>query len=265
MNGPARGPSLGDLPVADPWFVVERFDDRITLVTEPHVHPLLRCNVWLVRGRDRSVVVDTGLGLSPLRDTVEAELSGELLAVATHSHGDHVGGLHEFESRAAHGAATEVLASADVVVVDAASYPESVLGPYRDAGYEIPELFLDAVPAGGLDATVSPRVEAAPGLMLDDGDVIDLGDRRLEVLHLPGHSPDSIGLWEPATGTLFAGDAVYDGPLLDELEDSDVDAYCETMRRLRSLPVRVVHAGHEPSFDGARLIELCDAYLAARS
>ena len=63
---------------------------------------------------------------------------------------------------------------------------------------------------------------------------------------------------------MFSGDAIYDGPLLDELEGSDIDAYLSTMRRLRELPVTTVHAGHEPSFGRQRLVELCDAYLAAR-
>ena len=64
---------------------------------------------------------------------------------------------------------------------------------------------------------------------------------------------------------LFSGDAVYDGPLLDELDDSDLAAYVATMRRLRDLPVTVVHAGHEASFGRARLVELCDQFLARRA
>ena len=91
--------------------------------------------------------------------------------------------------------------------------------------------------------------------------MIDTGDRFFEVLHLPGHSPGSMGLWEKATGILFAGDAIYDGPLLDELPDSDISAYLATMKRLRELPVTIVHAGHEPSFGRKRLVELADAYL----
>jgi glyoxylase-like metal-dependent hydrolase (beta-lactamase superfamily II) len=63
---------------------------------------------------------------------------------------------------------------------------------------------------------------------------------------------------------LFSGDAVYDGPLLDELDGSHVDAYLDTMRRLRALPVTVVHGGHETSFGRDRLIEICDDYLARR-
>ena len=97
--------------------------------------------------------------------------------------------------------------------------------------------------------------------LVDEGDVIDLGDRVFEVLHLPGHSPGSMGLWEAASGTLFSGDAVYDGPLLDGLPESNIAHYVETMKRLRELPVTVVHAGHEPSFGRERLRELADAYL----
>ena len=37
------------------------------------------------------------------------------------------------------------------------------------------------------------------------------------------------------------------------------------MKRLRELPVTVVHAGHDPSFGRDRLVELCDAYLAKRA
>jgi glyoxylase-like metal-dependent hydrolase (beta-lactamase superfamily II) len=95
-----------------------------------------------------------------------------------------------------------------------------------------------------------------------DGDVVDLGDRSFEVLHLPGHSPGSIGLWEPATKTLFSGDAVYDGPLLSDLPASSVPAYVVSLRRLLSLDVKTVHAGHEPSFGKDRLRAIAENYLA---
>jgi len=91
--------------------------------------------------------------------------------------------------------------------------------------------------------------------------VVDLGDRAFEVLHLPGHSPGSIGLWEAATGTLFSGDAIYDGPLLDEIAGADIPAYRRTMERLLKLPVQVVHGGHDDSFGAERLAQIAVAYL----
>ena len=71
-------------------------------------------------------------------------------------------------------------------------------------------------------------------------------------------------MWEAASGTLFSGDVVYDGPLLDELDGSSIADYLHTMERLRSLPVSVVHAGHNDSFGRDRLVELTDAYINHR-
>ena len=251
------------LPEADAWFVTRRVGDGIVLVTEPHVHPLLRCNVWHVEGRDTDLVVDTSLGLRPLRHLVERELPGDLLAVATHAHSDHVGGLHEFDQRAVHAAEAATVAAGGLATVATADYDDAtVIAPYRDAGYDIDALLVDAAPPGGLAATSFAVAPAPATRLLAEGDVVDLGDRAFEVLHLLGHSPGSIGLWEAATGTLFSGDAVYDGPLLDALDGSDVGAYCTTMRRLRELPVTVVHGGHEDSFGRDRLVAICEAYLA---
>ena len=254
-----------DLPVADPWFVVSRVGDDVIHLCEPHVHRLLRCNVWHVRGRDRDMVVDTSLGLRPFRHLVERRLDRNTIAVATHVHGDHVGGMYEFEHRAIHASEADSLAETADVTLDIREYGPAVCGPYLDAGYDIPAVLVDAVPVGGLDGLTCERRSAPATELLEDGDVVDLGDRAFEVLHVPGHSIGSIALWEASTGVLFSGDAVYDGPLLDEMDGCDIPSYVDTMKRLRELPVSVVHGGHEDSFGRDRLVELCDAYLAMRA
>ena len=96
---------------------------------------------------------------------------------------------------------------------------------------------------------------------MDDGDIIDTGDRHFKVMHLPGHSSGSIGLWEEATGILFSGDAIYDGPLLYDLPGSNIDDYIKTMEDLLQLDVRIVHGGHEKSFDRSRLSGIAKKYL----
>ena len=80
-------------------------------------------------------------------------------------------------------------------------------------------------------------VKAAPASrLIEDGDTSDLGDRHLEVIHTPGHSPGGIMLWESASGILFSGDTVYDDPLID-------DAYHDALVLVEQDRVRVGATG----------------------
>ena len=256
------------LQIAERWFERRSLDDGITHLWEPHVVPLMRCNIWHVRGRERDLFIDTGMGVASLKEAARDLLDKPVTAVATHTHGDHVGGHGEFEHCLVHRAeAHDLEAPRDATGLEA----RSLFGPQgvaylRDAGYEVdPDaLLITALPHAGYDPDAYRIEPATAGEIVEQGDRVDTGDRSFEVLHLPGHSPGSIGLWEAQTGILFSGDCVYDGPLLDGLEGSNIAHYIDSMKRLRELPVRVVHAGHDPSFGRDRLHELIDAYLAKR-
>ena len=254
------------MKIAERWFERKNLGDGITLLWEPHIHPFIRCNIWHVAGRDRDLLIDTGTGVASLRAEVAQLTDKPLTALATHIHYDHVGSLHEFDTRLMH----EIEAPGmedyrEFATLTVSGFPEELrqsLAGYGLAKGNTP--LIDALPREGYDIeTYEVRSVAATGTV-GEGDMIDLGDRHFSVFHLPGHSPGSIGLFEAATKTLFSGDAIYDGPLLDELPGSDIGIYCETIRRLRSLDVNVVHGGHDPSFGRDRMIEICDAYLALR-
>ena len=251
--------------VADRWFEFQRIDDDITLIWEPHVVPLIRCNIWHVRGRDRDLLIDTGLGMASLKEAARDLFAKALTAVATHVHYDHVGGFHEFEDRIIHRAEAAKAAAGNTASLYGGGKEDALIESIRAAGYDVPPQLFTALPSNGYDPLTYHVLPAPATRVVDEGDVINAGDRRFEVLHLPGHSPGSIGLWEAKTGILFSGDAIYDGPLLDELPGSDIPIYVATMKRLRDLPVTVVHAGHDPSFGRDRLCDLCDTYLAKRA
>lgn len=245
--------------VADRWFERRTVDAATTLIWEPHVVPFLRCNIWHVKGRDRDLVIDTGMGLAPLRDFARDILGGAVSAVATHAHLDHIGGHHEFDHCFVHPLEAPGLAeAAPASTLAGGKFDPADLSTLADeiGGYDLAGPMVTAIPAAGFDLR-EYRIRPARNLtLIEDGDVIDLGDRHFQVFHLPGHSPGSIGLYEKASETLFSGDAVYDGPLLDSLAHSNVEDYIRTMERLMDLPVRVVHAGHDPSFGQDRLREL---------
>jgi glyoxylase-like metal-dependent hydrolase (beta-lactamase superfamily II) len=254
------------LQIADRWFEFERLADGITRIWEPHVIRVMQCNIWHVRGRHRDLIIDTGMGIASLAKAAAHLFDKALTAVATHTHIDHVGSLHEFSDRIVHQAEAQQLTQAsDNFSLIRAEHPVEFISSLERAGYEVGACFVTALPRADfeLSALICPPAPATR--RVEEGDVIDLGDRVFEILHLPGHSPGSMGLWEVSSATLFSGDAIYDGPLLDELPGSDIEAYVSTMRRLAQLPARTVHAGHDPSFDGARLRQLAQEYLDRRA
>jgi glyoxylase-like metal-dependent hydrolase (beta-lactamase superfamily II) len=235
---------------AEHWYCVAKYSDGVTHIFESHINVFYRCNIWHVRGRERSLLLDSGLGVVSLAERVPWLKSSPLVAVASHTHFDHIGNHHEFLQRACHSSEAEILA---------APTPERTLAT-RFAKLAM----FDQLPPGGFDEDAY-RVRPAPAThLLEDGDVIDLGDRHFEVLHVPGHSPGSIALWESASGILLSGDAVYDGPLVDDAYHSNREAYVASMRRLAELPVRAVHAGHYPSFGRERYRELIEDYVRSR-
>src|SRR5690242_20659514 len=95
----SSGPAL---PVAERWYQVTRITDDLAVITEPHVHPLLRANIWHLRGRDRDLVVDAGLGVAPLRPALPELFARDPILVVTHAHLDHMGAAAEFERVYAH-------------------------------------------------------------------------------------------------------------------------------------------------------------------
>ena len=232
------------------WYATATAGDGVTRISEPFVREFYRCNMWHVRGRDRDALIDSGMGVVPLRRWVPLVTERPLTAVASHTHFDHVGAHHEFPDRAVHRAEAEILA--------APTRASTLADPYVSGA------IFERLPPEPFDAARYAVRGARATRLLSDGDAIDLGDRRLEVIHTPGHSPGGIALWEAATGILFSGDIVYDGPLIEDTYHSDAADYEASMRRLVDLPVRVVHGGHFPSFDGARHRAIVRAWLDAR-
>jgi glyoxylase-like metal-dependent hydrolase (beta-lactamase superfamily II) len=232
------------------WWRVTPLSDGVTLVDEPHILPFYRCNVWHIRGRDGDMLVDSGMGVVPLRQWVPLVTERPLQAVASHTHFDHIGCHHEFACRLCHGAEAHLMRA-----------------PTREntfADKYVTDDIFTALPPAPYQSTAY-AVGAAPATrLLWDGDVVDLGDRQFEVIHTPGHSPGGIALWEAATGILIAGDIVYDGELIEGTSALEQAQYVASMRRLRDLPVRVVHAGHFPSYSGERHARIIDDWLRGK-
>ncbi|MCF3932741.1 MBL fold metallo-hydrolase [Acuticoccus sp. M5D2P5] len=235
---------------ADRWYRVQHVGDGVTLIDEPFIKAFYRCNIWHVRGRDRDLLIDSGMGVVSLRAHVPLVTEKRLTALASHTHFDHIGCHHEFAERIVHPAEADILAHP--------TRAATLANPYAtDAIFEA----LPPAPYASSDYGVTSA--AATGFVAD-GDLVDLGDRRFEVIHTPGHSPGGVALWEAETGILFSGDIVYDGPLVEDTYHANAADYVASMARLFDIPARVVHGGHFPSYDGRRHKAIIRAWLTEK-
>jgi len=239
--------------VQQPGFETQRIRDDLYCITEPLYTWENRANLWLIKGRDADLLIDTGLGVSSLKLYLAELLDKPLKVVASHVHFDHSGGCHEFEQVFIPKTEHQALCSGDQQTI--VSAPE--IGFVPDSDFE-------AVPYQGFSAC-DYQVKTCPQAQaLQHGDVIDLGDRAFEVMHLPGHSCASIGLYDAGQQQFFSGDVVSDGQLLDDLEDSVISEYLDSMETLIQLQADEIRPGHYHSFDRRRLSEPVHQYIDTR-
>lgn len=88
--------------------------------------------------------------------------------------------------------------------------------------------------------------QGTPSRLLENGDLIDLGGRTLQVLHTPEHSPGHLCFYEAATGYLFTEDLIYKGTLLAYYPSTDPEAYLASLEKLATLPARGYFRGATP-------------------
>eukprot|EP00966_Prymnesium_polylepis_P292770 6761644-Prymnesium_polylepis.1 len=211
-------------PGANPFARVECLSSRVWLVVEDdrfNEHPFL----YVIVGAARVVCIDTGVGTADYGDWLAAFLAAHcgpeaaslpLLVVNTHCHYDHVGGNASLAPRA------EICASAHDP-----DFTRAALDPVRDASL--------AVEVG--------CVELRPYEVtrwLQDGELIALSDGgaddSLQVLHLPGHTPDSLALWLLPEHICFVGDTLYPyASVIVSNRDSSLARYLESLTKLEAL------------------------------
>ncbi len=177
------------------YFKVSKHKDYLYVIKEniSVVHPAYRndpLNMYLLLGTHTALLLDTGCGLYPLKPVVD-ELIGErnLLVFNTHAHWDHILGNEEFGEVYIH--TNEVkLISRPYDMSYLKDSPCEIVKKYEEKNFLIP-------PARNIN-------------ILKDGDVFDLGEINVKIIHTPGHSPGSICLLT-STGELFTSDVSYYG------------------------------------------------------
>ena len=214
------------------WFVCYELPGDVTAICEPQ--HLQEVNVYIIKGRDRALLLDTGMGIRNIEPLVRELWPGELTVVNCHRHFDHTGNNWRFH---------EVLIADEAGAVRQAGEgcPKEPLKNQTD-----PDMFLFDYPEGfdPDDYWIRPF----NARVVEDGHIFDLGDRKLEVIETPGHTPGDITLFDRANGLLFSGDCMLKAMdvLLVVPQTVSVECDARSMHKLTALEgVKGFCSGHD--------------------
>ena len=215
----AANAALPVAPVTSEWFQVYQAAEGVYAFVEPS--QFQEAISYLIVGTKQALMFDTGLGMVPIRPVAEQLTRLPITVINSHTHFDHVGGNAEFDR---------------ILAMDTPYTRANMAGfPHAELGTEVaPSAFCAGAPAGLDTATYHTRPWKAAAV-IKDGETIDLGGRVIEVIHVPGHTPDATALLDRANGLLWTGDSYYDGQLWLYVPETDLDGYEASMARLAAL------------------------------
>jgi len=242
------------------WFDVYRLPGDVFAICEPQ--HFQEVNAYLIIGRDRSLLLDTGMGVCDIKAVVRELYQGEITVVNSHFHFDHIGDNHKFDE-------VHIFDDPYARAVAQNGLPKEGLGNQLDE-----DMFLFDYPKGFDPGRF--RIPPYRIKLIHDGHRFDLGGRSLEVIHTPGHSNDSIMLYDGKNKILFTGDTFYLGALYahfdcEEFGRSSVSDYYETMSGLleRCPGVKALYCSHNDFIaDPVKITETASALnkiLSSRS
>ena len=230
------------------WFTLDQIDRDTYIISEYRHWEETHC--YLLNGTERSLLIDTGLGICNIYDEVIKLTDKPITAVATHIHWDHIGGHRYFPDFYTHGAELNWLNGAFPL-------PPQVIRDMVVDRCDLPE---------GFDVSTYTMFQGIPTRILQDGDTIDIGGRVIEVLHTPGHSPGHMCFWEAARGYLFTGDLVYKDTLFAYYPSTDPAAYLASLEKIAALPAQKVFPAHHSLDIGPEIVvRMRDAFRDLRA
>jgi glyoxylase-like metal-dependent hydrolase (beta-lactamase superfamily II) len=243
--------NLERVSVSDAWFEVYKPAADTFAIYEPHQSEEVIS--YLITGHKSALLFDTGMGVSDIKK-ITAELTTlPIIVLNSHTHNDHVGGNWQFDI---------------VYGMDTEFTRRNARGSREDAQAEIaPDQICGTLPKGFDARSYSTRGWKITAY-IHDGETFDLGDRVIEVIATPGHTPDAISLIDRKNGLLFTGDTYYPAPIWLYRPETDLNAYASSIRRLSALTpeVKLVLGAHNiPSAPPAVLHQLVQAFAAVQA
>ena len=224
------------------WFEVYQVEPNIWAIYEPYQWQEVIS--YLIIGSKSALLFDTGNGIDNIKSIVDRLTNKPITVLNSHSHFDHIGGNNQFK--------TILSPSTEFSITNSKGNDSEMIKT---------EVSADALCIDLPDGVTSENHRIKPYTItskVKDGDIIDLGNRQLKILHIPGHTDDSIALLDKKAGFLWTGDSFYEGPIWLYFPETDLAAYQKSLARLVKLVPQLnalFPAHNTPKSEPSMLIE----------
>jgi len=230
------------------WFEVYHVQDSIYAIYEPYQWQEVIS--YLIIGNEFALLFDTGNGIGDIKEVVKEITSLPIRVLNSHSHYDHVGGNADFNY--IYGMNTEFTQLRKQGL------------PHERVSEEVsPDALCKPLPDGVVEKEHKIRPYEIDQYVTE-GFTIDLGNRLVEVISIPGHTPDAIGLWDKENGLLWTGDTFYQGAIWLFAPETNLDDYKNSIKRLAEMSKSLKHllpAHNTPLVEPSLLVELDEALV----
>ncbi len=210
------------------WFEVTKIDSTTFAISETKHWEKTNC--YLLIGEEKACLIDSGTGIANIKAITDELTDKEIILLTTHAHWDHTGNHAFFKNKAIHS--------------------EEV--SWLENGLPFPERFIRKMMYKAVDLSDFPKdynkeitgiYKGSADLILNDGDFIELGNRKLEIIHTPGHSPGHICIKD--NNKLFTGDLIYYGTIFINFNSTNPNDYYNSIRKLINLQdLSHIYPGH---------------------
>lgn len=208
------------------WFTVKELFSNIWGIGEfSHSEKVIS---YLLVGEERALLFDTGMGIGDILEEVKRITKLPVMVIDSHCHPDHMGGNWQF---------TSILGIRSEFSKNSSKhgYSKTEIQKYYQANNSIKSFQI--------------------AKYVKDGDLINMAPFSFEIIQTPGHTPDSICLYEKNFKILLTGDSVYRGPIYLFLKESNFYDYKKSIKKLSKLDIKTILPGHNDFIINANLVQ----------
>lgn len=229
------------------WFTTKEIFPNIWGIAEfGHFEKVIS---YLFLGKSQAFLFDTGMGIGNIKEEIAAITKLPVSILNSHCHFDHIGGNYLFKN---------------ILQLKNDWCKKRSKNGYLNQeirNFMSPNKFLTNPPSTFDSKSYKIRPFQVKKI-IKEKEIIIADPFKFKIIASPGHTPDSICLYEEYSGLLLTGDTVYPGPIYLNLKESNMSTYINSIKKLMDIRyIKGILPAHNNFIQDTEIIKKIDKTL----